>query len=136
MIEMEIVYEGDLHCRARHGPSGAEIATDAPADNQGRGASFSPTDLLAASLGTCMMTIMAIHAGKRSIELKGSRVSVVKEMAADPHRRVGRLAVTFHLPQALDPSQREALEEVARGCPVCRSLDGAIQVDRAFVYDQ
>jgi len=136
MVEMEIVYEGNLHCRARHGPSGSEMATDAPADNQGTGASFSPTDLLATSLGTCMMTIMAIHARDRGIELKGSRVSVVKELAADPHRRVARLGMTFHLPLALDPSQREALEEVARGCPVCRSIGGSVHVDREFVYDQ
>ena len=136
MVEMEIVYEGDLHCRLRHGPSGAEMATDAPVDNQGKGASFSPTDLLATSVGACMMTVMGIHARDRGIELKGSRVSVVKEMAADPHRRVGRLGVTFHLPQKLDPSQREAMEEAARGCPVCRSVGGSVHVDREFVYDQ
>ena len=136
MVEMEIVYEGDLRCRLRHGPSGAEVATDAPVDTQGKGASFSPTDLLATSLGACMMTIMGIHARDRGIELKGSRVSGVKEMAADPHRRIGRLGVTFHLPQKLDPSQREALEEVARGCPVCRSVGGSVHVAREFVYDQ
>lgn len=135
MVEMEIVYEGDLHCRALHGPSGAEVATDAPVDNQGKGESFSPTDLLATSLGACMMTIMGIHARARGIELKGSRVSVIKEMAADPHRRVGRLGVTVHLPQRLNPSQREALQEAARGCPVCRSVGGSVHVAPEFVYD-
>jgi putative redox protein len=136
MVEMEILYEGDLHCRARHGPSGTELTTDAPVDNQGKGESFSPTDLLATSLGVCMMTVMGIHARDRGIDLAGSRVRVVKEMAADPHRRVGRLGVTLHLPERLDPAQREALEEAARGCPVCRSIGGSIRLEREFVYDQ
>ena len=136
MVEMEIVYEGDLHCRARHGPSGAELATDAPLDNQGRGESFSPTDLLATSLGACMMTIMGIYARDRGIDLKGSRVIVAKDMAADPHRRVGRLGVQVHLPEGIDPSQREALEEAAYGCPVCRSIGNAVLVEREFLYDR
>ena len=71
MVEMSIVYEGDLRCLARHGPSGCEITTDAPVDNQGKGKSFSPTDLLATSLGVCMTTVMGIRARELAVDLRG-----------------------------------------------------------------
>jgi putative redox protein len=74
--EIDIEYEGDLHCRLHHGPSGAEIVTDAPPDNQGKGEAFSPTDLLAASLGSCILTILGIYARRKDIDLRGSHVKV------------------------------------------------------------
>jgi putative redox protein len=136
MVEIDIVYEGDLHCRARHGPSGTELTTDAPVDNQGRGESFSPTDLLATSLGACGMTIMGIRAREREIDLRGSTVSVTKEMAADPHRRVGRIGLTFRLPGSVDAAERPGLEEASGGCPVCRSIGDGVNVEREFRYDR
>ena len=134
MVEIDIEYEGDLHCQALHGPSGSRLATDAPADNQGRGEAFSPTDLLATSLGTCMMTTMGIYARRKEIDLRGSRVRVLKEMVADPHRRVGKLTVTFVLPGHIPEGQRGALEAAAHTCPVHRSLHPDVQKEVVFRY--
>ncbi|HZM69862.1 MAG TPA: OsmC family protein [Candidatus Cryosericum sp.] len=134
MIEIDVTYEGDLHCRLRHGPSGAEIVTDAPVDNQGKGEAFAPTDLLAASLGSCMMTIMGIYARRHEIDLRGSRVHVRKEMIADPIRRVRRMEVVFDLPDHVDPARRPALEKAAHACPVERSLHPDVKVEILFRY--
>ena len=81
-VPIEAVYEGDLRCRATHGPSKAELLTDAPVDNQGKGESFSPTDLVATALGTCIATTMGIFAKRHEIDLRGMRVSVKKEMVS------------------------------------------------------
>ena len=93
MVRIDATYQGDLHTVCRHGPSGAELETDAPVDNQGRGASFSPTDLLATSLGSCMLTVMSILARRKGWAMEGARVSVDKHMATEPVRRIGRLVV-------------------------------------------
>ncbi len=134
MVEIQIQYEGELHCRLEHGPSKAVIVTDAPADNQGKGAAFSPTDLLAASLGSCIMTTMGIYARRKEIDLRGSRVRVQKEMVADPLRRVGRLLVDVTLPEGVVAAQRPILENVAHTCPVQKSLHPGVQVDVTFRY--
>jgi putative redox protein len=136
MTEIDVEYEGDLHCRLLHGPSGAEIVTDAPQDNQGKGEAFSPTDLLAASLGSCIMTVMGIYARRREIDLRGSRVRVQKEMICDPQRRVSRLAVVIELPATVESNHRQALENAAHTCPVERSLHPDIKVDLSFRYGQ
>ena len=96
MVEIHLEYRGDLHTEAVHGPSSTRLETDAPKDNQGRGDSYSPTDLLATALGTCMVTIMAMAARERGIELAGTRVRVEKHMVKDPRRRVGRLDRRHH----------------------------------------
>ena len=134
MVEIDVVYDGELHSRATHGPSGTELATDAPVDNQGRGESFSPTDLVATSFAACMMTIMGIAARDRGVALEGARARVTKHMVADPHRRIAKLEVTFDLPAGLGADDRAALEEAARGCPVCRSLSPAIELPLTFRY--
>jgi putative redox protein len=134
MVEIDIEYEGDLHCRAQHGPSGSSITTDAPLDNQGRGAAFAPTDLLAVSFGTCIITTMGIYARRKEIDLRGSRVHVTKEMVADPLRRVGRLVLTVDLPSRIAPAQRRALENAAHTCPIHRSLHPDVRVEMAFRY--
>jgi len=134
MVEMEIDYEGDLHCRATHGPSKASIATDAPVDNQGRGAAFSPTDLLATSLGVCMMTVMGIQARKLGVRLEGTHLHVTKEMIADPKRRVGAIGVRFTMPSGIDATHRPSLEEAARTCPVALSLSPKVKTDVVFRY--
>ena len=90
MVDIYVEYEGDLHCRAEHGPSGAVLATDAPVDNHGLGASFSATDLVATGLGTCILTVIGILAKKRGYRLEGARVHVKKTMthrAALPNSR-------------------------------------------------
>lgn len=134
MSQIEVEYEGDLHCRLQHGPSGVTITTDAPPDNHGKGESFSPSDLLAASLGSCLMTVMGIFARRKEIDLRGSRVHVTKVMITDPLRRVGRLEVAIDLPATVEPGYRPALEAAAHTCPVERSLHPDIKVDVSFRY--
>src|SRR5215469_5824866 len=97
MVKIEIAYQGQLHCDAVHGPSGAKLSTDAPKDNHGKGESFSPTDLVATALGTCMLTVMGIVAQRHDISLQGATVSVVKDMATAPARRIGRLTVDIRV---------------------------------------
>jgi len=83
MVKITGEYQGDLHCTATHGPSGRTLETDAPVDNQGRGETFSPTDLAATALATCMLTIMGMAARRLGLDLKGARFEVTKEMSAD-----------------------------------------------------
>lgn len=134
MVQIDIAYEGQLHTRATHGPSGCELETDAPRDNQGRGESFSPTDLVATALGTCMMTIMGITARDHDWPLEGATVRVVKGMVAEPVRRIGRLDVEFQMPAGLDAEARTALEGAARSCPVCNSLGPDVERVLTFNY--
>lgn len=133
-VEMEIVYEGGLHNRATHGPSGQVITTDAPVDNGGKGSAFSPTDLVGAALGACMLTIMGKVAERNAIDLRGTTVHVVKEMASDPVRRIKRLGVVITLPAGLrlSPENRAKLENAAQTCPVKQSLHPGIIVDIEF----
>ena len=103
MVEVIVDYKGELHCEALHGPSKTTIETDAPVDNQGRGETFSPTDLLATALGTCMATIMGIVAGQENVDLAGLRIRVSKEMSGDMPRRISKLAVVCQMPIAESP---------------------------------
>jgi putative redox protein len=134
MVQISIEYTGNLHCDAKHGPSGALIATDAPADNQGKGEAFSPTDLVATALGTCIATTMAIVAERHQVELKGMTVQVTKEMASDP-RRISRLTTKVHLPLPADHPQRGLLETTALGCPVHRSLAAEMERPTEFFWE-
>ena len=134
MVKISIDYEGGLHCVATHGPSGDRLATDAPVDNEGKGEAFSPTDLVAAALGACIATTMAIVAGRKGIELSGSSVDVGKEMSAEPPRKISRLKVKVVVPLAADHPVREVLEAAARRCPVARSLDPGVDVPLEFVW--
>ncbi len=112
---------GDLRCELIHGPSGTRIETDAPADNHGRAERFSPTDLVAAALGACMMTIIGIHARERGWDLTGMRADVVKTMGGPP-RRITAIGVHIRMPIALAPAERREVEHLAQNCPVARSL--------------
>ena len=134
MVEMTATYEGELHCSCKHGPSGNVIDTDAPKDNQGRGDAFSPTDLVGAALGTCMLTLMGIYARKQNLDITGSRANVTKEMVAAPLRRIGKLTVTISVPQTPAPEHRTALESAANSCPVKQSLHPDVKLDVKFVY--
>ena len=132
MVSIQTFYEGDLHCRAVHGPSASELATDAPADNQGRGESFSPTDLVATALGTCILTTMGIAARARGWDMKGSRATVEKKMVADPARRIGELVVEVHVAGRFDAEQRQILERAAHTCPVHKSLHPDVRIPVTF----
>ncbi len=134
VVEIQVTYEGSLRTLAEHGPSGKVLLTDAPTDNRGLGQSFSPTDLVVTGLGACVMTILGIRAEERGVELIGSRARLEKHMVADPHRRIGRIVVEVRLPEAVGPEDRAALEEAARGCPVCRSLSPRVEVDLRFLW--
>ena len=133
MVEITVAYEGGLHCRATHGPSQASIATDAPADNAGKGESFSPTDLVATALGTCVATIMGIYAQRHDLDLTGMSIRVEKHMSTEP-RRIGRLPVTVEVPIALDDRHRRAIEAAAHACPVHQSLHPDIDAPIEFRY--
>jgi len=136
MVRIHEVYEGDLHTVCRHEPSGATVETDAPRDNQGRGESFSPTDLVATALGSCMLTIMGIEARKQGWALESASVSVEKHMSAQPPRRIETLRLRFAMPAALPAEARPVLEEIAHTCPVCRSIHPDIVVDVAFDWPE
>jgi putative redox protein len=126
-----VVYRGDLRCELVHSASGTVVTTDAPVDNRGRGESFSPTDLVAAGTGACMLTIMGIRAADSGWDLSGTRVDVDKHMATDP-RRIGRIVVRFALPNGFDEHARTALERAALSCPVKESLAANVELDVVF----
>ena len=134
MVKIDIVYEGDLHCRLTHGPSGDVIQTDAPVDNNGKGEAFSPTDLLAASLGSCMMTVMGIAAKRQGVELKGTTIHVEKEMITAPVRRIGKITVAFTMCKGIPFDKREILERAAHACPVHKSLHPDVETPITFNY--
>lgn len=126
MTTMTCRYEGQLRCLAVHDSSGSELHTDAPLDNQGRGEAFSPTDLLATSLASCMLTIMGITAARHGIAIEGTTARVEKTMTTSAPRRVETLQVWVSLPADLDPQQRSLLRRAGENCPVKLSLEGAV----------
>ena len=134
-VEITGRYTGDLKMELRHGPSGMGLKTAAPRDNLGDGSSFSPTDLLAASLGSCMVSTMAIVAKRSGIPFERAEFSLEKHMTPEPPRRVDAVPVTIHLPASLTPEQREVLENAARTCPVERSLSPDVRREVRFVYE-
>lgn len=128
MVEIHLDYEGDLHCSAVHLPSGTRLSTDAPVDNNGRGESFSPTDLVATALGACMATVIGIVAKRKEIAVEGMKVAVRKFMSEDQPRRISRLEVDMEMPLPADHPERKLLESAARGCPVHHSIHPDIEV--------
>ena len=134
MVTITGEYQGDLHCSAVHGPSGLRIETDAPRDNQGRGESFSPTDLVATAFATCIATTMAIVARRHGVELSGIRYTVTKEMSADAPRRISRLCVSLAMPAAARSVPAGVLEQAANTCPVHQSLAPSVDKVIAFTW--
>ena len=131
MVRIDATYDGNLRCSATHGPSGAKLITDAPVDNMGKGESFSPTDLLATSMLTCIMTIVAIRADSKGIDVTGMNGSVEKSMAANP-RRVSKLEIIVNLPSNLNMDDRAWLITEGCNCPVCMSVSESMEVDVTF----
>jgi len=132
-ISITGTYTGNLNTEVTHGPSGKRIKTAAPVDNQGDGSSFSPTDLMASALGTCMLTILGMIARREGIELEGATFSVEKHMHPQP-RRIAALPVTLSLPGGLTTAQKAKLERGALTCPVHRSLLAEIDAPVKFLY--
>ena len=135
MVAIQLEYQGDLRCKAVHGPSGTELNTDAPKDNQGRGESFSPTDLVATALGTCMLTVMGITARTLNIDLAGTTATVEKEMTTTPPRMIASLSVRIRVPHSLSPENKQKLERAAHTCPVHKSLHPNVQAPIEFIWD-
>ena len=131
MVRIDATYDGGLRCTATHEPSGAKLITDAPVDNMGKGESFSPTDLLATSMLTCVMTIVAIRADSKEIDVAGMTGSVEKTMAASP-RRVAKLEVVVNLPSGISMEDRAWLITEGCNCPVCVSVSESMEVDVTF----
>lgn len=127
MVKIEISYQGGLRCEATHGPSGKTLHTDAPVDNHGRGESFSPTDLVATALGSCMATIMGIVADRHGINLQGMTIEVTKVMSTQAPRRIAKLETVIKVPLPSDHPQRVLLENAALTCPVHQSLHPEIE---------
>lgn len=130
-----IVYEGDLRTVATHLRSGSQIETDAPVDNQGKGERFSPSDLVATALGSCMITIMGMRARDMDVDLTNVKIEVEKIMKADP-RRIGGINLTFHFPEGftVTEKQRTILEKAAHTCPVVYSIHPDIEVKVEFKW--
>ena len=132
-VEISGEYQGNLRVALQHGPSGSTLHTAAPVDNQGDGSSFSPTDLLATALGSCILTTMAIVARREGIPFEGGTFSLEKHMRPDP-RRVARVPVRIDMPPGLSSEQRAILERAALTCPVYQSLSPEIEKEVEFVY--
>lgn len=125
-----VVYEGELRTICTHLRSSSQFETDAPTDNNGKGERFSPTDLLATSLASCMLTIMGIKAKTMNMDIDGIKVDVEKIMKADP-RRVGGINLTFHFPESLhatNEKDRTVLKNAGLTCPVAKSIHPDIEV--------
>jgi len=135
MVNISIKYTGKLHCDATHGPSQSTISTDAPADNKGKGETFSPTDLVATALGTCISTTMGIKADQLGVNLQGMTVKVDKEMSKDPPRRIVGLPSEVRIPLPADSPHREVLEQTALNCPVHKSLPSEIKRPTKFFWE-
>lgn len=134
MVKMSVVYEGGLHCKLTHGPSGKHIVTDAPTDNMGKGEAFSPTDLMAASLGSCIITVMGIVAQRHNIHLEGAAAEIVKEMITEPVRRIGKISVVVKMPKGIAADKRPMLERSAHSCPVHKSIHPDVDIQISLNY--
>lgn len=132
----QIIYQGNLRTVATHLQSRTVIETDAPTDNQGKGERFSPTDMVATALGTCMLTILGIKARDLNINLEGTKVDITKIMAANP-RRIGEIKVVIKFSENVQPDekQRTILERAAMTCPVFESLHPELKKDVEFKWN-
>lgn len=134
MVEIQIAYQGQLRCTATHGPSGTTLVTDAPTDNMGKGEAFSPTDLVATALGTCMLTTMGISAQRHGIDIEGTTAKVAKEMVTAPVRRIGKLTIEIAVPTDLSDEQQRRMKAAALACPVHKSLQPEVQIPVTFCW--
>ena len=133
MSRANIVYQNNLRTEAEHIASGEKIITDAPVDNNGKGEAFSPTDLVATALGSCMITIMAISANKYDIDVTGTNASVKKIMGSDP-RRISEISIDINMNKNIEEKDRKRLERAALACPVHKSLHPDLEKKIRFLY--
>lgn len=135
-VEMEIQYRAGLKCVAKHLQSGAKLETEAPKDNGGSGMKFSPTDLVATALGTCVLTIMGLAAQKAGVDMGDVSAHVVKDMVAEPHRMIGSIKVAIKVPnwRNIPEADRKRIECAAMACPVKNSLHPDVKLTLTFEY--
>ncbi|MEI8138107.1 MAG: OsmC family protein [Bacteroidota bacterium] len=134
MKTSKVIYTGNLQTEAIHLKSGVKIITDPPVDNNGKGEAFSPTDLLATSLGCCMLTIMGIVAGRHEINMEGTSLEITKIMESNP-RRVSEIIVEFTMPKNnYSDKEKQLLENAALACPVAKSLSAELKQTVKFNY--
>ena len=133
MSRANIVYQNNLRTETEHIASGEKIITDAPVDNNGKGEAFSPTDLVATALGSCMITIMAISANKYDIDMSGTNASVKKIMGSDP-RRISEISIDINMNKNIEEKDRKRLERSALTCPVHKSLHPDLEKKISFIY--
>ncbi len=130
----KIIYNGQLRTSATHLRSNNTIINDAPVDNHGKGEAFSPTDMVATALGTCILTIMGIAAQKNDINIEGARADVTKVMASDP-RRIAKIEAIINMPQRnYSDKEKRILEQTLDNCPVCQSLHPDMQQDIQIIW--
>ncbi|MBC8127863.1 MAG: OsmC family protein [Gloeobacteraceae cyanobacterium ES-bin-144] len=134
MVEIKLSYEGNLHCSAVHTPSGNTLVTDAPVDNNGLGQAFSPTDLVATALASCMATVIGIVAKRKGIPVEGMTVNARKFMSDGQPRRISRLELDLSIPLPADHPDRKLLESAARSCPVHHSIHPDIVVEMNWLW--
>ncbi|HLW62005.1 MAG TPA: OsmC family protein [Flavobacterium sp.] len=134
MSTSKVIYKGDLRTESTHLQSGTTILTDAPTDNHGRGEAFSPTDMVANSLATCMFSIMGIKARSMDIDLNDSSAEVTKIMQAEP-RKISEIIVTFVIKTSIDEKSKTILERAAMTCPVFLSLHPDIKKTVTFNWN-
>jgi putative redox protein len=134
MTSVTIEYQGDLHCKAVHELSGTVLVTDAPRDNHGKGESFSPTDLVAAALGSCILSVMGLKARVLKVDISGTTAAVEKEMANAPARKIQRISVKVRVPHILSAEHRQALETAAYTCPVHKSMHPDVEMPIEIVW--
>ncbi len=132
----KVIYKGELRTEATHLRSGTVIETDAPLDNNGKGERFSPSDLVATALASCMLTIMGIAARTHNINITGTECEVEKIMVADP-RRIGEVKINMHFPQteSYTDKEKKILEYAAMTCPVIESLHPDIKKTVSFLWN-
>ena len=136
MVNINIDYNGDLSCKITHTPSGNFFITDAPLDNNGQARYISPTDLLAASIGSCIATIMGIKSKENGINIDGLNIVVSKQMTNIPFRRVSNLSIHITFPKILNKSEFALLSNIVKTCPVTRSLHPDINLDYKFHFKE
>lgn len=132
-VTIDVEYEGGLRTRARHLESGAEICTAVPGESDCEGECFSPTDLAAVSLATCLITVVATAARKHDVDPKGARVQLEKTMSSEGPRRIGALHAVLTMPPGVPEHLRKRLEAAARTCPVHRSLHP--DIDEVILFE-
>lgn len=133
MVSIVCKYSGALRCQADHGPSHSRLETDAPLDNQGKGERFSPTDLVATALASCILTVMGIMAERHGWALEGCSARVEKTMTTSGRRKIAKLEVWIQWPVGLEDQAKAVLQRAAEGCPVKESLEGTVAMELHWI---